>query len=229
VRSFPRIFRDDETLSSFALLILVPGVALVFSMPSATFVNEILQSPLSRGTPLAFFVVYVLSFSFFGINRGSAGVPLRQWRAQCLVQAAAHLFLGLLFTMPYLIYIRIILLPLDRIVIVWIGAYSLIVSIFFATIAQWLEARGTRAGRDSGVARYAIAAAIIALPMAFHFAPPGVRLFSLLSPLSGMIRLYAGASAAELSVLFTIPPVGVLIALLLIRRESSRWSHVPLR
>ena len=224
--SFPRVFRDGETLASFALLVLVSGVALVFSMPSATFVHEILQSPLSRGTPLAFFVVYVLSFSFFGINRGSAAVPLKQWRAQCLVQAVAHLFLGLLFTIPYLIYIRIILLPLDRIVIVWIGAYSPIVSILFAMITQWLEVRGTRAGRDSAVARYAIAAAVIALPMAFHFAPPGVRLLSLLSPLSGMIRLYAGASPAELAVLFAIPFVGSLVALLLIRRES-RWSRVP--
>ena len=119
----------------------------------------------------------------------------------------------------------VILLPLNRIIIVWIGAYSLIVSILFALIAQWLEVRGTRAGRDTGLGQYAIAAAVIALPMAFHFAPPGVRLLSLLSPLSGMIRLYAGASAAELAVLFAIPPVGSLIALLLIRRES-RWSRV---
>jgi hypothetical protein len=226
MRDFPRVFRDDETLVSLALLVLVSGVALVFSMPSATFIHEILQSPMSRGTPLAFFVVHALSFSFFGINRGSAGIPLKHWRAQCLVQPVAHLILGLLFTIPYLIYIRIILLPLDRTIIVWIGAYSLIVSIFFALIAQWMEVRGTRIGRDTGLVRYAIAAAIIALPMAFHFAPPGVRLFSLLSPLSGMIRLYAGASAAELAVLFAMPPIGSLIALLLIRRES-RWSRVP--
>ena len=226
MRDFPRVFSDNETLASFTLLVLVSGVALVFSMPSATFVHEILQSPLTRGTPLAFFVVYVLSFSFFGINRGSAGLPLKRWRPECLAQVVVHLFLGLLFTVPYLIYIRIILLPLDRIIIVWIGAYSLIVSVFFATMAQWMEARGTRAGRDTGLVRYALASAIIALPMAFHFAPPGVRLLSLLSPLSGMIRLYAGASPAELAVLFAIPFVGSLAALLLIRRES-RWSRVP--
>lgn len=226
MRDFPRVFGDDETLASFALLVLVSGVALVFSMPSATFVHEILQTPMTRGTPLAFFVVYALSFSFFGINRGNAVIAPRQWRVRCLVQAVAQLFLGLLFTIPYLIYIRIILLPLDRIIVVWIGAYSLIVSIFFALTAQWLGVRGARTGRDTGLVRYAIASAVIAFPMAFHFAPPGVGLLSLLSPLSGMIRLYAGASAAELAVLFAIPPLGSLIALLLIRRES-RWSRVP--
>ena len=225
MRGLPQIFRNDETLTSFALLVLITGVGLVFSMPSATFVHEILQTPLSRGTPAAFLVVYVLSFVFFGVNRGAAGVGLERWRPQSLAQPLANLLMGLLLTAPYLVYIRIILLPVDRIVILWIGAYSLLVATTFAVLAQWLELRGTRLGRDTAVVRYAIAAGFVAVPMAFHFAPQGVRLLSLLSPLSSVIRLYADASATEISVLFVAPVVGCLVLLLLIRRET-RWSSV---
>jgi len=225
VRGLPQIFRSNETLTSFALLVLITGVGLVFSMPSATFVYEILQSPLSRGTPAAFLVVYVLSFVFFGVNRGAAGIPLEHWSPRSLARALVNLLVGLLLTAPYLVYIRIILLPLDRIVILWIGAYSLLVATSFALLAQWLEVRGTRLGRDTAVLRYAIAAGFVAVPMAFHFAPQGVRLLSLLSPLSGVIRLYAGAASTEMAVLFAAPVAGCLVLLWLIRRET-RWSSV---
>jgi len=203
-----------------ALFVLLTGVALVFSMPSATFVREILQTPLSRGTPVAFFVVYVLACVFYGAGRGASAASSMGRGRSSVLSSLVHIALAFLLTAPYFIYIRIVLLPAHRITILWIAGYALLISLSFALFGYWLELRGVRAGRESVLARYGAATAVVALPIAFHFAPPGIRLLSLVSPLSAAIRLYAGPSASEALVMFALPVVASLATSLLVRREG---------
>lgn len=218
----PHLFGGREKLGSFALLLLVTGFAFVFSMPSATYVSEILGSPLTRGTPIIFFAVYVLAFVVFGVNRGASSAAAERWSLGSLLRSVVHVGTGFVLTVPYLVYIRITILPLDRDAIVWIGAYALVSAISFALLGQWLEVRSSRLGREYVFARYFSAGALIAVPMAFHFAPPGIRLLSLVSPLSCALRIFEGATAAELGFAFAMPVVGFAVGLLLTRREVRR-------
>jgi len=217
--------RQGESFGALALFILLTGVAFVFSMPSATYVREISQMTLSRGTPLVFFATYTLAFVLFGVNRGASASSRMRWGASCVLTMLGSLVTALFMTAPFLVYSRIILLPLDRIAILWIAAYSFLASIAYALMAQWFDIRAVRLGRESVLARYGSAVAMIALPLAFHFAPPGIRLLSLLSPLSATLKLHAGATSMEALFLFAIPVIGASIAFLLIGRER-RLSRV---
>jgi hypothetical protein len=216
----PRVIRQSESFGALALFVLATGVALVFSMPSATYVREIFQTPLSRGTPVAFFVVYALACVFYSVSRGASAASSMGRTAAGLLAAAVHVAMAFVLTVPFFVYIRIVLLPLDRITILWSAGYCLVVSLSFALFGYWLELRSLRCGRESALDRYGLACAVIALPVAFRFAPGTVALLSLASPLTATLTLFRGPSTAEALVLFGLPAVASLFAVLLIRREG---------
>jgi len=213
--------RHEGLFGPLALFILITGVAFVFSMPSATYVREIAQTTLTRGTPLAFFAVYALAFTLLGLNQGASVVSKLGWGRSVFPITLGNLATALVMTTPYLVYTRIILLPLDRSAILSVAGYSFLAAISFALMGQWLEVRAVRLGRESLIPRYGTAAAVIAIPMAFHFAPEGVRLLSLISPLSAALQLHAGATPIQTLFLFLLPVVGSIAMLLLTRRERG--------
>ena len=222
----------DSTISqsrgdfeAYTWLVLLTGLALVFSMPSATYVRELLSSPFRRPSPIVFFVTYVFAFAMFGLNRGAAAVPVWLWGRRGLQTGVMQVLMGHLLLVPYLIYVRIILLPKDHPRIILVALYAVVVGLFCAVVGYRTELWGTARGVQTTAQRYALGILYFGVPLLGLAAAPPLVLAAIVSPYGGLIRLLAGAGAAEMFAIYLIPAVAGLLVWRSIRRSYGRNAN----
>jgi len=212
---------------AYMWLLVVTGVALVFSMPSATFVRELLASPLRRPTPIVFFATYVFAFAMFGLNRGAAGVPHRIAGLREVRTAVLQVLFGQLILSPYLVYVRIILLPSRQPAIALIALYALLVGLFCAIVGYAVELWGTARGFHTTVHRYALGTLVLGAPLLFLVPNSPAAGAAILSPLGAFPRLLDGVGWVESMAIFLIPAVASLLVLLATGIVLARYRHGP--
>ena len=206
----------------YVSLLLLCGVALVFSMPWATRVRELIASPW-QPSPLVFFSVYVLVAGLVGLNRGAALAPrgLHQWRllAKSQVQIGfAHFLL-----MPYFVYVRVLLPGLEsRIPIV--VAYAALIGGVLGLAGYTLETRRSAHGKSSSGLRYGLGAALYTLPLAALLTEGSLRAVVAVSPFGAVQQLLAAHGGAVSPIAFAVP-AGVGLALLVhFAFRARRWG-----
>jgi len=185
---------------------------LVFSMPWATRVHELIASPW-QPSPLVFFSVYVLFAGIVGLNRGGALAPrgVRQWRP--LLRAEGQIVLAHFLLAPHLVYVRV-LLPGRGARIPIVAAYALFVSSVLGLLAYSLEARRSAHGKSSSGFRYGIGVALYGLPLIALIASGPAALIGVLSPFVGVHRLLASSDLGVVPIAFGFPAaVGALLVL----------------
>jgi len=207
-------FRDSRLSSALLALVSVCGVAFIFSMPSATYVSELIQSPFRRPTPIVFYGVVVLSIAFYAAQRGAAAVPLKDWRATCLTRIAVQVLLGLLFLTPFFIYLRVILLPGDRMEILWVALYAGQIGWLAGVAGHWFEIAAVRRGRETVAVRTIWLLSAFLLPVPFRLLGGALRYVMYISPFSAVERLHAGASPTEVLTLVLIPAMATVLLLI---------------
>jgi len=206
-------FRDSRLFSAILALVAVCGFAFVFSMPSATYVSELIQSPLRRPTPLVFYCVVAFSIVLYAMLRGVASVPLQGWRVSCLGRIVWQVALGLLFLVPFFIYLRVILLPGDRMEILWVALYCQLIAVLAGLAGHWFEVRSVRSGRETAALRNVALLAIFLLPVPFRFLGGALRYVMYISPFSAVEQLHAGASSTEALIIALVPAAAIFFLL----------------
>ncbi len=212
--------------TAYAWLLALVGVALVFSMPSATYVRELLASPLRRSSPTVFFAAYLVVFAMFGLNRGAAGVPLRIGAHQGVRTALFQVLFGQFLLSPYLIYVRIILLPSDQPAIALIAVYGLVVGLLCTFVGYTLEVWGTGRGIHTAVHRYTFGLVYFAAPLLALLLEEPIATAVVLSPYGFLSRVLDSPSPSELALAFTVPATAALLVWVVARRMVMRYQSV---
>jgi len=213
------------SFQAYMWVLVLAGVALVFSMPSATFVRELLASPFRRPSPTVFFATYLFVFTMFALNRGAAAVPNRIAGLSGLRTAIGQVLLGQLLLSPYLVYVRIILLPRSQPAIALVALYAVTVGLFCAIVGYAIELWGTTRGSHTTVHRYAFGVLYLGAPLLFLLPGSPSEFASILSPHAAFPRLLAGGSWIEILSIYLIPACASVLLLILTRIASARYRH----
>jgi len=207
----------------YVSLLLLCGVALVFSMPWATRVRELIASPW-QPSPLVFFSVYALLAAIVGLNRGAALAPrgVLQWRP--LLKVAAQIGFAHFLLMPYLVYVRVLLPGLEMRIPI-LAAYTLLVSAVLGLAAHCLESWRSARGETSSGLRYGVLFGLFCLPLLAAFG--GERFGSMvpLSPFGVVYRLLTESAGADLPIAFGFPAAVGLALLVYIGFRARRWRR----
>jgi len=203
-------------------LVLFCGLALVFSMPWATYVKELLASPW-QPSPIVFFAAYALLAAVVGLNRGAALASPTGPARRLLGKAIVQVLFGQVLILPYLAYVRV-LLPGREWTIPILFVYVTALSIGFGISGYGIEIRRAGRGIDSFAARYGLAAAAFGLPL---FGMLGGGRFDALvlvglSPFGAVHGILRGPEWPVLLVAFSLPLILAALGALLI--ERGRWS-----
>jgi len=184
-------------------LLLFCGLSLIFSMPWATYVKELLASPW-QPSPIVFFATYTLLATIVGLNRGAALAPVGRPSRRLLVKAILQILFAQFLVFPYLAYIRV-LLPEREGAIPLVIAYVAALSVAFGVCGYALEMR--QAGRrvDSFTARYGLATALFALPLFARLGGESFVGLIYLSPFAAVHALLGGAPRSIILIAFSLP------------------------
>jgi hypothetical protein len=207
----------------YVSLLLFCGIALVFSMPWATRVHELVASPW-QPSPLVFFSVYVFLSGVVGLNRGAALAPrgIRQWRS--LLRAEGQILFAHFLLVPHLVYVRV-LLPGRGMRIPIVAAYALLLSAVFGLFAYSLEVWRSSHGKSSSGLRYAIGLALYSLPLLALFATGNVSRIAGVSPLVAVQRLLGDAGLGVAPIAFGVPAVIGLLLAVHFSLAMRRWKR----
>ncbi len=207
----------------YVSLLLLCGVALVFSMPWATRVRELIASPW-QPSPLVFFSVYALLAGIVGLNRGAALAPrgVLQWRP--LFKAVAQIGFAHFLVVPYLVYVRVLLPGLEARIPILAG-YTLLVSVVLGLGAYCLESwKSARGGSSSGL-RYGIGFGLFFLPLLAAFGGEGFQSITALSPFGAVHRLLTESTGADLPIAFGVPAAVGLALLVFTAYRVRQWRR----
>jgi hypothetical protein len=206
----------------YVCLLLFCGVALIFSMPWATYVRE-LQSAPWRPSAVVFFFTYAMMMSIVGLNRGAALAEHGrvQWRR--IAKVAQHIVLAQILVSPYLVHVRV-LLPGKEATIALLALYVTVLGLFHGLAAHQLEASSAERGRESFVLRYGLTALFFGLPMLGLLAGKRLEWIPLLSPFGAVAGLLHQVSWARYLVPF-LPPVVLGAAVLVMTARKIELAR----
>jgi len=219
-RRHARVTRD---LYSFAFsLVLFCGMVLLLTLRGGGAIGD--QAESSGTTSLApFYLVNLLLMVFLGLNRGAAVVRSAHPR-KALPRNALMLLLAQLLLLPYMTFLihgtdggvgRILLLSF----------YVLLTSTTWLLLGTLLALRRTSSSQSLLLNAAAVAAHLIPA-LGFHFAPPGLRLLSLVSPIAAISELSSGAAIHESLVAFLFVALVAAVSAFHVVRRLRRSEDV---
>jgi len=207
----------------YVSLLLLCGLALVFSMPWATRVRELMASPW-QPSPLVFFSVYALLAALVGLNRGAALAPrgIHQWRS--VLRAQAQIAFAHVLLLPYFVYVRVLLPGLESRIPILVG-HALLTSGVLGLVAYSLEVRRSARGKSSSGLRYGLGVLLFALPLLAAFAHGPANAAVAVSPLGAVHLLLAEHDWPTVPIAFGVPAGVGIVLLSHIALHAGRWRR----
>jgi len=194
------------------------GLALIFSMPWATYVKELLSFPW-KPSPIVFFATYTLLVTIVGLNRGAARAPASNKGKGRIRTAIGEILFAHLLLFPYLAYVRV-LLPGRESAIPLILGYLVGLSVSFGLFAYALESHRERGRLDPFTVRYGAAVLAFGLPL---FARLGGGWFidlTYLSPFAAVRSLLTAPLRPQIAIAFSLPLLLGGVSFAMMRRRE---------
>ena len=220
----PRSILSSRALQGYYLLLVACGVSILFSLPPATRVAQLME-PHWDPPPQTFFVVYATITALLGLARGSAAASWGRLRWHTILTLTAHTLFGQLLALPFLIFSRA-LLPGRDVALFLLVAYTSLAALMFSLIALRLELWGTARRHRPFVLQYTVFGLFLAVPWAASMIGRIPPIVAVLSPIGATLRIMQPASAAENIVTLAFVLLMIGIQLLSIRRPIRRTHAV---
>jgi hypothetical protein len=217
---------SDHGAAVYAILIAGSAAVLMFSMPWASRLSELIAHPW-HPFPLPFFLTYTLLSAVVALNRGASAVPSAAvLRPSSLLLVLVRIGFGQLLVLPLLTYSRV-LFPTDPSGVLASVGHVLLASCVLGYAGTLFELYATQHGRSSAGLRYGFLLLYAGAPLLFSLNTGStLNAISLLSPLGSVRRLLsAQITSSEKIVVFLIPAVLAGLFLLLSLRACRRLHH----
>jgi hypothetical protein len=215
---------SSRATQGYYFLLVSCGIALLFSIPPATRVAQLMQ-PHWEPPPQTFFAVYVTITALLGLARGAAAASWGRVRWNTILSLSVHAMFGQFLVLPFLIFSRALLPARDAALIVLV-AYSTLAALMFSLIALRLELWGSARRTRPFILQYVVFGLILVVPWFLTFVPRTPPIVALLSPIGAAMRILRPASATENVVAFACVLLIISIHLLSIRRTIRRTHAV---
>jgi hypothetical protein len=215
---------SGRTVQGYYFLLIACGVGLLFSIPPATRVAQLLE-PHWEPPPQTFFVVYVAVTALLGLARGSAAASWGRVRWNTILSLAGLVLFGQFLVLPHLLFSRA-LLPGRDVAIFLLVAYSTLVAMMFSLISLRLELWGTARRTHPFVVQYTVLGSVLLVPWILGFIARIPAIVVALSPIGAALGILGPASAMENAVAFAFILLMISIQLLRIRRLIRRTHAV---
>lgn len=209
----PDALIDEETLEPFLVLVLLCGVALLFSVPWAQRVKEFsLFSFLSR-LPI-YFSAHAFLMGVLGLNLGATSAARGEPRPAAALLLVKRVLLGQFLTLPYLLFARS-LYPGKEAALLLILVYTTAFSLACALGGRLLEGPTRVSSSRAFPLKYLAFLLYCLVPLPALLA---------LSPL-GLPAVLLGTHAKEGVLLsFAVPTAAAALFFLLLRRKRGGES-----
>ena len=213
--------------SVYAVLVAASGVVLLFSMPWASRLSELIMQPW-HPFPLPFFLTHIVVSAIMALSSGASAVPVdsETQRTPIISPVVARVAFGQFLALPLVAYSRV-LFPNSATPLIAAAAYILLLSVLMALAGILLELHASRRAKSSVASRYGFLIAYMAIPIiGLAGASPVAQAIALVSPIQTVRRLLAGSlTTSEWIIAFLIPTVITITFALLILRKRQRRMH----
>lgn len=208
---------------TYVALLVASGFALVFSMPWAATVKELIWFPW-KPTPLVFFAAFAFMTAIVGLNRGAAQAPRgpMQWRQ--LSRMGGQVLFAFLLCTPYLIYVRA-LMPGRGPRIPVLVAHAFLVSLVLGATAYVRQAKRWQTGERSSGLHYVFLGLLFGVPLLGLFAEPPLRFVTLLSPAGAIAHILGSNAQPWTAVAFAVPAAVGLVVFAIIGLRMRVWKR----
>lgn len=220
----PNSVLSSRAIQGYYFLLVSCGIGLLFSIPPATRVAQ-LMAPHWEPPPQTFFAVYVTITALLGLARGAAAASWGRVRWNTIVSLSVHAMFGQFLVLPLLIFSRALLPGRDTALLLLV-AYSTLATLMFSLIALRLELWGTARRSRPFILQYTVFGLFLVVPWVLTFlarTPPIVAVFS---PIGAALRILQPAPATESIVAFASVLLIISIQLFSIRRPIRRTHAV---
>jgi len=215
----------DHGATVYVMLIIVCTLVLMFSMPWASRLSELISQPW-QPFPVPFFLTYAFLSAAIALNRGASVVPsdqLLQTRALGLV--LVRIGFGQLLILPLISYSRVLFPDGAGAIFLSVG-YVLLFSMSLGFLGILFELHAARRARSSTAVRYGFLMLYAGVPLLFLVAKqPAIRAVATTSPMAAVWRLLSQeGTAAEQWIIYLVPAVVSVLSLVLVLKQCRRTT-----
>ena len=219
----PSSVLSSRAIQGYYFLLVACGIGLLFSIPPATRVAQLME-PHWEPPAQTFFAVHVTITALLGLARGAAAASWGRVRWNTLLSLSAHALFGQFLVLPFLIFSRALLPGRDAALLLLV-AYSTLAALMFSLIALRLESWGSVRRARPGILQYTVFGLVLVVPWVLAALAPTLPIIAVFSPIGAALSIVQPASAAETAVAFASVLLMISVQLLRIRQPIRR-THV---
>lgn len=209
-------------VQGYYVLLVACGSALLFSIPHASRVTDLIR-PHWDPPSSVFFAVYGVMTALLGLARGSAAASWDTAGWRTVGSLLGLVLFGQFLVLPHLLFSRALLAGRDTILLPLI-AYVTLTAFMFSLIALRLELRAAARNTRPFILQHAVFALFVIVPWILSLVEHVPHIVAFLSPVGAALGMIHSASAMEHVVAFAFVGSVVVLQLIGIQR-SIRRTH----